>query len=55
MQHKKADVSSKKEFPLLQGKRFEESSLIYVCKNYSCKKPIEDVKEIKSLVKLMHL
>ncbi len=39
-----------KDFPLLDGKRFEDSSLIYICKDYSCKKPIENVKEIKSLL-----
>ncbi|MEJ7684297.1 MAG: hypothetical protein WKG06_41890 [Segetibacter sp.] len=39
-----------KDFPLLEGKRFEDSSLIYICKDYSCKKPIENVKEIKSLL-----
>ena len=38
------------EFPLLQGKNFASSSLIYVCKDYSCKKPVENVKEIKSLL-----
>ena len=38
------------EFPILQGKSFKSSSLIYVCKDYSCKKPIENVKEIKSLL-----
>ena len=38
------------EFPLLQGKSFKSSSLIYVCKDYSCKKPVENVKEIKSLL-----
>ncbi len=38
------------EFPLLQGKSFGSSSLIYVCKDYSCKKPIENIKEIKSLL-----
>ena len=39
-----------KEFPLLQGKSFEKTSLIYVCKNYSCKKPTGNIKEIKSLL-----
>lgn len=38
------------DFPLLRGKIFEGPSLIYVCKDYSCKKPIENVKEIKSLL-----
>lgn len=39
-----------KDFPLLEGKRFEDASFIYVCKNYSCLKPIQNVKEIKSLL-----
>jgi uncharacterized protein len=39
------------EFPLLSGKTSEKSVLIYVCKNYSCKKPVEIVKEIKSMLK----
>lgn len=37
-------------FPLLEGKSFENNSFIYVCKDYSCKRPLENVKEIKSLL-----
>jgi uncharacterized protein len=39
------------EFPLLRGKATEKPVLIYVCKNYSCQKPVEIVKEIKSMLK----
>lgn len=45
-----AAIIPSNEFPLLRGKSFEKGSLIYVCKDYSCKKPIENVKEIKSLL-----
>lgn len=45
-----AAKSPLEEFPLLQGKAFGTSALIYVCKDYSCKKPVENVKEIKSLL-----
>lgn len=38
------------DFPLLRGKSFDGPSLIYVCKDYSCKKPIQNVKEIKTLL-----
>lgn len=40
-----------KNFPLLEGKDFKEKVLIYVCKDYSCQKPVKKVQEIKSLLK----
>jgi len=39
-----------REFPLLREKSFDSSALIYVCKDYSCRRPIQDVKEIKTLL-----
>lgn len=45
-----AATAPAEEFPLLAGKNFEKAWLIYVCKDYSCKKPVENVKEIKSLL-----
>jgi uncharacterized protein len=39
------------EFPLLRGKATEKPVLIYVCKNYACQKPVEIVKEIKTMLK----
>ncbi|WP_018616522.1 thioredoxin domain-containing protein [Segetibacter koreensis] len=45
-----AATFSQETFPLLAGKSFQGPPSIYVCKNYSCKKPIQNVKEIKSLL-----
>jgi len=39
------------EFPLLQGKDFSKEALIYICKDYACKKPVEKVGDIKTLLK----
>ncbi|MCW3112371.1 MAG: hypothetical protein JWR18_767 [Segetibacter sp.] len=38
-------------FPLLAGKDVSGTALIYVCKAYSCQKPVRNVGEIKSLLK----
>lgn len=45
-----ASVSPEKDFPLLAGKSTGKPVLIYVCKDYSCKKPVETVAEIKTLL-----
>jgi uncharacterized protein len=46
-----ASERSLDEFPLLSGKNTEKPVLIYVCQNYACQKPIEIVKEIKTMLK----
>ncbi|NNE29280.1 MAG: thioredoxin domain-containing protein [Saprospiraceae bacterium] len=37
-------------FPLLEGRGVEGSTLIYICKNYACHKPAENVKEAVQLL-----
>lgn len=44
-------VSAIGSFPLLKGKNTKKQVQIYVCQNYSCQKPVETVKEIKSMLK----
>jgi hypothetical protein len=46
-----ASTQPLKAFPLLEGKDFKKEHLIYVCKDYSCQRPIGDLREIKSLLK----
>ena len=41
----------KEELPLLENKLPENKTLIYVCTNKVCKKPVEDVAEALSQVK----
>jgi uncharacterized protein YyaL (SSP411 family) len=31
--------------PLLENKRVEKGTLIYVCRNKNCKRPVKEVKE----------
>ena len=38
-------------FPLLNGKNFHETSLIYLCRNYQCLEPVKTVNELKLLLK----
>ncbi len=40
-----------KEFPLLNGKRFDESSTLYLCKNYHCEKPVHSIEKLLELLK----
>ncbi|HXL55919.1 MAG TPA: hypothetical protein VN958_06670, partial [Chitinophagaceae bacterium] len=45
-------VTSDDEFPLLKGKLIgENKNLIYLCRNYSCKQPVETVGELILLLK----
>ncbi|MEM9846781.1 MAG: thioredoxin domain-containing protein [Bacteroidota bacterium] len=37
-------------YPLLKGKTTKEQSLIYVCQNYACQKPVEAVEEAVALI-----
>lgn len=39
-----------KDFPLLKGKGSKEQTLIYLCKNYACQKPVQTVAELKLLL-----
>ena len=43
--------TDKENLPLLKNKLPENKTLIYVCTNKVCKKPVEDVTEALSLVK----
>lgn len=38
------------EFPLLEGKYFNGKTLIFLCRNYECQKPLETVKELETLI-----
>ena len=43
--------TDKENLPLLENKLTENKTLIYVCTNKVCKKPVEDVAEALSQVK----
>lgn len=38
-------------FPLLQNKDFMSNANIYFCKNYTCSKPVNNVEDLKNLLK----
>ncbi|MBS1948191.1 MAG: thioredoxin domain-containing protein [Bacteroidetes bacterium] len=38
------------QFPLLIGKPAQEKTRIYVCKNYSCRKPVTEISELRKLL-----
>ena len=40
-----------KEYPLLKNKKYEKDGLIYVCRNFSCLKPVNNIIDFKKLVK----
>ena len=40
-----------KEYPLLKNKKYENDGLIYVCRNFSCLKPVYNIIELKKLIK----
>ena len=47
-----SSISQQKEFPLLQGKSGNErGDLIYLCRNYLCKEPVETVEKFRLLLK----
>ncbi len=43
-------AAAENDFPLLKGKGSKEQTLIYLCKNYACQKPVESVAELKTLL-----
>lgn len=44
-----ASVESSRDFPLLAGKGLDGENHIYLCKNYSCRKPVSTVAEFVKL------
>ncbi|MFT3908835.1 MAG: thioredoxin domain-containing protein [Ferruginibacter sp.] len=44
-----ADVET--DLPLLKNKIYGNKAMIYLCKNYSCSPPVEDVEQLKQLLK----
>lgn len=46
-----ATTKAMDDYPLLTGKPLEDSTLIYVCQNYTCQKPVETIDEaIKTIM-----
>ncbi|MBD0331357.1 MAG: thioredoxin domain-containing protein [Chitinophagaceae bacterium] len=43
------------QFPLLKDKEVNEETLIFLCKNYACQKPVNSIKSFKSLVSSKNL
>ncbi len=39
------------DFPLVKGKLFKNEYFVYVCRNYTCARPVKTLEEIKSLLK----
>ena len=37
-------------FPLIADKNFKGKTLIFLCRNYACQKPVETVKELETLI-----
>ena len=40
-------------FPLLEGKNSDGDTLIYVCQNYACQKPVKTIEEFRQLVQVI--
>ncbi len=38
------------QFPLLEGKGNGKDTLIYICRDYACQKPVKEVEELKQLL-----
>ena len=38
------------DFPLLQGKKVQDDTLIYVCKNYACQHPVKTIEDFEQLI-----
>ena len=38
------------DFPLLKGKISKSQTLIYLCHNYACQRPVESVAELEQLI-----
>jgi len=50
--HKVLQVSAyaNDNFPLLRGKDFTGGPLIYICKNYACQAPVNNIKSFANLL-----
>ena len=44
------DGKGKSTSPLLTDKTAKEQTLIYVCENYACKKPVSSIEEAKKML-----
>jgi len=44
-------VNGKSKLPLLENRFTENKTMIYVCENYTCKLPVEDIPEAINLIK----
>ncbi len=42
---------SSSSFPLLQDKTGEQNAYFYVCRNYSCQKPVQDIDEVLQMTR----
>ena len=45
-----ASAESNNQFPLLANKKKERKTHIFLCKNYSCQKPLTELKEVLALI-----
>ncbi len=45
-----ATTENNDNFPLLEGKKVEIDTLIYICRNYTCQKPVKTIEEFRQLV-----
>jgi uncharacterized protein len=45
-----AASSTTNSFPLLEGKESNSDTLIYICQNYACQKPVKTIEEFRQLV-----
>jgi len=39
------------DWPLMQNKDFLEQSKIYLCRNYSCKQPVETLSDLQHMLR----
>lgn len=46
-----AATAADEGFPLLEGKDSDGDTLIYVCRNYACRKPVKTVEEFRQLLR----
>ena len=47
-------TSQNSQFPLLKDKPLTESTLIFLCKDYSCQNPVTEVHELTALLENLH-
>jgi uncharacterized protein len=43
-------VTGREDFPLLAGKTGGEAALVYVCRNYACQVPVEDMAKLRKVL-----